>query len=155
MVEKTGVNLELEIKIIGEEEKIKKVLVVLGGNSGERKVSLASGKACFNALKSKRYTVSKFDPKFENFNLINRKNIDVIFNALHGKGGEDGIAQSYFEYLRIPYTHSGVISSFNAMNKAVSKEIFIKNNILTPKYFTIDRKKYKFNFLRKILKKKN
>ena len=75
---------------------------MLGGNSGERKVSLASGKACFNALKSKRYTVSKFDPKFENFNLINRKNIDVIFNALHGKGGEDGIAQSYFEYLRIP-----------------------------------------------------
>ena len=102
MVEKTGVNLELEIKIIGEEEKIKKVLVVLGGNSGERKVSLASGKACFNALKSKRYTVSKFDPKFENFNLINRKNIDVIFNALHGKGGEDGIAQSYFEYLESP-----------------------------------------------------
>ena len=128
---------------------------MLGGNSGERKVSLASGKACFNALKSKRYTVSKFDPKFENFNLINRKNIDVIFNALHGKGGEDGIAQSYFEYLRIPYTHSGVISSFNAMNKAVSKEIFIKNKILTPKYFTIDRKKYKLNFLRKILKKKN
>ncbi len=127
---------------------------MLGGNSGERKVSLASGKACFNALKSKSYIVSKFDPKFKNFNLINKKNIDVIFNALHGKDGEDGIAQSYFEYLRIPYTHSGVISSFNAMNKAVSKEIFIKNKILTPKYFTIDRKKYKSNFLRTILKKK-
>ena len=102
-------------------KKFKKVLVVLGGVSGERKVSLASGKACIIALKKKGYNVSKFDPKFKNLNLINKKNTDVIFNALHGKDGEDGIAQSYFEYLKIPYTHSGVISSYNAMNKIISK----------------------------------
>ena len=91
--------------------KFKRVLVVLGGTSGERAISLQSGKACIKALKKKKkkYTVSKFDPKFKNFNLINKNKIDVIFNALHGKNGEDGIAQSYFEYLRIPYTHSGVI----------------------------------------------
>ncbi len=64
---------------------------------------------------------------FKNINLINKKNTDAIFNALHGKDGEDGVAQSYFEYLKIPYTHSGVISSFNAMNKIISKKIFIKN----------------------------
>ena len=103
--------------------------MVLGGNSGERAISLQSGKACVKALKKKRYSVSTFDPKFKSLNLINKQKIDVIFNALHGKDGEDGIAQSYFEYLRVPYTHSGVISSYNAMDKIISKEIFIKNNI--------------------------
>ena len=102
-------------------------MIVLGGTSGERAISIASGKACASALKKKGYNVSLFDPQKKNFNLISRKNIDVIFNALHGKDGEDGVAQSFFEYLRIPYTHSGVISSFNAMNKIVSKKIFIKN----------------------------
>ena len=66
----------------------KRVLVVLGGNSGERQISLDTGKACIKALKKKKYLVSTFDPKFKNFNLINKKNIDVIFNALHGKEGE-------------------------------------------------------------------
>ena len=67
----------------------------------------------------------------------------MIFNALHGKDGEDGVAQSYFEYLKIPYTHSGVISSYNAMDKIISKELFKKNKIKTPKYFTF--KKINFN----------
>ena len=82
-----------------------------------------------------------FDPKFKNLNLINKKKTDVIFNALHGKDGEDGIAQSYFEYLKIPYTHSGVVSSYNSMNKIISKEIFIKNKILTPIIFSLNKKK--------------
>ena len=124
-------------------KKFKKVLVVLGGTSGERNVSLKSGKACIKALKKKGYKVSSFDPKKKNLNLINKKKTDVIFNALHGKDGEDGVAQSYFEYLKIPYTHSGVISSFNAMNKLISKKIFIKNEIKTPKFFTIKKFEYK------------
>ena len=115
----------------------KNVLVVLGGTSGERAVSLESGKACIKALRKKGYKVSSFDPKIKNFNLINKKNTDVIFNALHGRNGEDGVAQSYFEYLKIPYTHSGVISSFNAMNKISSKKIFIKNKIKTPKFLSL------------------
>ena len=106
----------------------KKVLVVLGGVSGERKVSLDSGRACKAALKKLGYKVSTFDPKKKPLNLINKDKTDIIFNALHGKDGEDGVAQSYFEYLKIPYTHSGVISSYNAMNKVISKEIFKKNN---------------------------
>ncbi len=136
-------------------KKFKNVLVVLGGNSGERAVSLDSGKACIKALKKKNYNVSIFDPKFKNFNLINKKNIDVIFNALHGKNGEDGIAQSYFEYLKLPYTHSGVISSYNAMNKIISKEIFFKNKIKTPKFFTIHKKEFNIQKLKKnIINKK-
>ena len=123
-------------------KNFKNVLVVLGGTSGERKVSLESGKACIKALKNKGYKVSIFDPKFKNFNLINKLKVDVIFNALHGKNGEDGIAQSYFEYLKIPYTNSGVVSSFNAMNKIISKKIFTKNKINTPKYFVLQKKEF-------------
>jgi len=130
------------------------VLVVLGGTSGERPVSLESGKACVKALKKKGYKVSTFDPKYKNFNLIGKKNVDVIFNALHGRDGEDGVAQSYFEYLRIPYTHSGVISSFTAMNKVNSKKIFIKNNIKTPKFFSIKKNNSKKITIKKIIKKK-
>ena len=120
-------------------KKFKNILVVFGGTSGERAVSLESGKACIKALKKIKYKVSSFDPKKKNFNLINKNKTDAIFNALHGKDGEDGVAQSYFEYLKIPYTHSGVISSFNAMDKLISKKIFLKNKIKTPKYFSLDR----------------
>jgi len=134
-------------------KKFKNVLVVLGGTSGERAVSLDSGRACIKALKKKGYNVTKFDPKFKNFNLIDKMKVDVIFNALHGRDGEDGIAQSYFEYLRIPYTHSGVISSFNAMDKSISKKIFIKNKIKTPKFFIIQKKDLKKNKIDTILKK--
>ena len=122
---------------MNKKKKNKNVLVVLGGTSGERQVSIETGKACANALKKKGYKVTIFDPKIKNFNLINRNKIDVIFNALHGRDGEDGVAQTYFEYLNIPYTHSGVISSYNAMNKIISKEIFIQNKIKTPKYLSI------------------
>ena len=130
-------------------------MVVLGGNSGERAVSLDSGIACIKALKEKKYKVSTFDPKLKNLNLINRNEIDVVFNALHGKEGEDGVAQSYFEYLKIPYTHSGVISSYNAMNKIISKEIFLKNKIKTPKFFTFQKKEFNTQQLNKnIINKK-
>ena len=122
--------------------KNKKVLVVLGGTSGEREVSLDSGRACIKALRKIGYKVSTFDPKKKPLNLIDKNKTDVIFNALHGKDGEDGVAQSYFEYLRIPYTHSGVISSYNSMNKVISKEIFKKNKIKSPEYFVFDRKNY-------------
>ena len=135
-------------------KRFKKVTVVLGGTSGEREVSLDSGRACIKALKKKKYIVSKFDPKFKNFNLIDKNKTDVIFNALHGKDGEDGIAQSYFEYLKIPYTHSGVISSFNCMNKVISKEIFLKNRILTPKYFSVYRREFNKKILEKLIFKK-
>ena len=135
-------------------KRFKKVLVVLGGTSGERAVSLESGNACIKALKKKGYKVFKFDPKFKNLNLINKKKIDVIFNALHGRDGEDGVAQSYFEYLKIPYTHSGVISSYQAMNKLMSKEVFIKNKIKTPKFISLKKNFSKENLMNKILNKK-
>ena len=135
--------------------KNKKVLVVFGGTSSEREVSLNTGKACIKALKKLGYKISTFDPKKKSLNLIDKSKTDIIFNALHGKDGEDGVAQSYFEYLRIPYTHSGVISSYNAMNKVTSKEIFKKNKIKSPEYFVLEKKVYgKINLYRNIKKKK-
>ena len=103
-----------------------------------------------NSFKKIGYQVFKFDPKKKPLNLIDKKRVDIIFNALHGKYGEDGVAQSFFEYLRIPYTHSGGISSYNSMNKVISKEIFKKNKILTPLYFVLNQK----NYSNKMLKKK-
>ena len=134
--------------------KNKKVLVVLGGTSGERAISLDSGKACIKALKKKGYKVSTFDPKKKSLNFIEKNKTDIIFNALHGKDGEDGVAQSYFEYLRIPYTHSGITSSHNAMNKIISKEIFKKHKIRSPIYFVLTKEVYKKIKLTKILKKR-
>ena len=113
----------------------KNVLVILGGTSRERKVSLQTGKFCIIALKKLGYNVLKFDPKFSSFNRIKKNNIDYIFNALHGKDGEDGKVQSFCEYFRIPYTHSGVLSSMIAMNKHFSKQLFTKNKVRTPNYF--------------------
>ena len=133
--------------------KFKNILVVVGGNSGEREVSLASGKACSKALKKKKYNVSIFDPKFKNLNLINKHETDAIFNALHGKGGEDGIAQSYFEYFKFPYTHSGILSSMNAMDKIASKQIFKKNKILSPKYFLINSVNFSPSLIERNIKK--
>ena len=121
----------------------KKVLVVLGGNSNEREVSLKTGKACLKAIKKLGYKVDTFDPKFEPYFKISSLKVDIIFNALHGKEGEDGLAQSFFEFLKIPYTHSGVISSMNAMNKVSSKKIFIKNRIRTPKYLVLKKNEIK------------
>ena len=89
----------------------KKILVIQGGNSKERDISLKTAKSCIKAIKKIGYKVIKFDPKFSSILEIKKIKADVIFNALHGKGGEDGKIQSFFEYLRKPYTHSGVISS--------------------------------------------
>ena len=95
----------------------KKILVVLGGNSREREISIKTGKACTAAIKRLGYKVDIFDPKQKSFFEIKKNKSNIIFNALHGEEGEDGYAQSFFEYSKIPYTHSGVISSMNAMNK--------------------------------------
>ncbi len=133
--------------------KKKNILVVLGGKSRERKVSLNSGNACYLAIKKLGYKVKKFDSAKKYLNEIDKSKVDIIFNALHGKDGEDGVAQSYFEYLKIPYTHSGVISSINAMDKGISKDIFKKNKILTPNYFILDYNNYKSDLIFSLIKK--
>ena len=137
-----------------KKKKKKNILVILGGNSKEREVSLNSGKACFQAIRKLGYKAKLFDPANFFLNEIDSSKVDLIFNALHGEFGEDGVAQSFFEYLRIPYTHSGVISSMNAMDKEVSKKIFLENKILTPNSFAIEKPNFKKkNLINKLVTK--
>ena len=114
--------------------KKKTILVVSGGTSSEREVSIKTGKACSDAIRKLKYKVLNFDPIKDNFKKIKNYKADLIFNALHGSDGEDGVAQSYFEYFKIPYTHSGILSSMNSMDKIISKKAFKKYKIRTPAY---------------------
>ena len=131
----------------------KKILVLCGGISKERLISLDTGKQVANELKKNRYTVITCEPDHTLLKNIKTFKPDIIFNALHGQFGEDGYIQTILETQKIPYTHSGVIASSIAMDKEISKKIFIKNKILTPKYIKFDYKKNKTNII-KIIEKK-
>ena len=107
----------------------KKVLILSGGISKERLISLDTGLQVANELKKNGYKVKISEP---NNNL--QKNIKnfkpgIIFNALHGQFGEDGYIQSLLDRYKIPYTHSGVIASAIAMDKEISKKIFLEFSI--------------------------
>ena len=103
------------------------IVVLMGGLSGERKISFLTGKACSNALKKRGYKVKEVDGKGYFVDKIKKLKPKVVFNALHGKYGEDGFVQSILELLKIPYTHSGVYASSLAMDKELSRIIFKKN----------------------------
>ena len=112
----------------------KKILIISGGISKEREISLDTGKQVAKELKKNGYVVKISEPDYRMFDLIKSFKPKIIFNALHGQFGEDGYIQTILESTGIPYTHSGVISSAIAMDKVVSKKIFKKKKILTPKY---------------------
>ncbi len=133
----------------------KKILIICGGISKERVISLETGKQVANELKKNKYTVLTCEPDNTLLQNIKLFRPNVIFNALHGQFGEDGYIQSILEAQKIPYTHSGVIASSIAMDKIISKKIFIKNNILTPKYIKFNHKKNKINVIKVIEKKLN
>ena len=114
----------------------KKVLIISGGISKERLISLDTGLQVAKELKKNGDTVKISEPENELENNIINFKPNVIFNALHGQFGEDGYIQTILEKFKIPYTHSGVIASSIAMDKEISKKIFIKNKINTPKFFT-------------------
>ena len=129
------------------------VVVLLGGLSGERKISFLTGKACTQALKKKGYKVVELDAKGYFVDKLKKIKPKLVFNALHGKFGEDGVVQKILESLKIPYTHSGVTSSSLAMNKELSKKIFIKNKMMVPKYFVVSSE-YEDNLKEKMKIKK-
>jgi len=129
------------------------VAVLMGGSSGEREISFLTGRACSIALKKKGYRVKEIDGKGDFVNKLKKIRPKVVFNALHGKFGEDGYVQTILDVLKIPYTHSGAVASNLAMDKALSRIIFNKNNLKTPKYFLIS-KDNKSSVNRKIKKKK-
>ena len=131
----------------------KKILIISGGISKERLISLDTGVQVANELKKNGYKVKISEP---NNNL--KKNISqfkpaVIFNALHGQFGEDGYIQTILESFKIPYTHSGVIASSIAMDKEISKKIFISNKISTPKFIIYSFNKENLNLIKEIDRK--
>ena len=131
----------------------KKILIISGGISKERVISLDTGKQVAKELIKAGYTVKITEPTSEIIEVIKSYKPSAIFNALHGQFGEDGYIQTILETTSIPYTHSGVISSALAMDKILSKKIFINNKIRTPKYFLYSFEKSKSNLIRMIEKK--
>ena len=131
----------------------KKVLVISGGISKERLISLDTGLQVAKELKKNGYKVKISEPDNNLKKNIENFKPSVIFNALHGQFGEDGYIQSILESYKVPYTHSGVIASAIAMDKEISKKIFIKNKINTPKFFTYSYNLKKSDLLNKIEKK--
>ncbi len=131
----------------------KKILIISGGISKERIISLDTGKQVAKELLKNKYSVQICEPNYELLENIKNFKPNIIFNALHGQYGEDGYIQTILETTGIPYTHSGVISSAIAMDKELSKKIFIKNNILTPKYISYKFDKSKIALIKKINKK--
>ncbi len=109
-----------------------KVMVLMGGQSSEREISLITGKGVFDNLNRKKYEVETIELP-GGINKINEKNFEIAFLALHGKGGEDGIIQGYLETLGIKYTGSGVLASAIGMDKRVFRDIMTANGILMPK----------------------
>lgn len=100
------------------------VAVLMGGQSAEREVSLSSGRECAAALRAAGHAVHEIDAGPDLAAALTTIAPDVAFNALHGRWGEDGCVQGILEWLRIPYTHSGVMASANAMDKEQAKAIF-------------------------------
>lgn len=111
----------------------KRVAVLLGGWSAEREVSLVSGAACADALEAQGYKVERIDVQPDIADQLMKLKPDVVFNALHGRVGEDGCIQGLLEILKIPYTHSGVMASAIAMDKPMAKRVFEAAGLPCPK----------------------
>ena len=134
----------------------------MGGISNERVVSLSTGKTVAKYLDQAKFSSRAYDTKKDLsrlFNDVSRKKIDVCFIALHGRGGEDGSVQGMLELLGISYTGSGIMASAIGINKIVSKKLFEKEKILTPKFIVFQSDEMKLegktwnNILKKIKKK--
>ena len=131
----------------------KKILILSGGISKERLISLDTGLQVAKELKKNSYSIKISEPDSNLLKNIKLFKPDIIFNALHGQFGEDGYIQTILEQFKIPYTHSGVISSSIAMDKEISKKIFVKNKINTPNYLIYSYDKEDSNIVQKIEKK--
>jgi len=115
------------------------VAVIMGGPSAEREVSLSTGRECAAALRETGYTVTEIDAGRDLAARLSDMSPDVVFNALHGRWGEDGCVQGLLEWMQIPYTHSGVLSSALAMDKQKTKDAFrgaglpVVDSVLAPR----------------------
>ena len=120
--------MSVDMKALG------KVAVLMGGTSAEREVSLMSGTGVLNALKSQGVDADAFDPAQRELSELKREGFARCFIALHGRHGEDGSVQGALELLGIPYTGSGVMASAIAMDKVMTKRVWLAEGLPTPRY---------------------
>jgi D-alanine-D-alanine ligase len=120
--------MSVDVKALG------KVAVLMGGTSAEREVSLMSGTGVLNALKSQGVDAYAFDPAQRELGELKRESFARCFIALHGRHGEDGSVQGALELLGIPYTGSGVMASAIAMDKVMTKRVWLAEGLPTPRY---------------------
>ena len=114
---------------------MKKILILAGGYSKEKEVSIQTAKSVYSELnKDRKYKIKVVNPDGKFVDVLRKFKPNIVLNLLHGRYGEDGYIQAILESEKVKYTHSGVLSSSLAIDKDLSKKIFIKNNILTPKY---------------------
>jgi len=118
----------------------KRVAVLLGGRSAEREVSLSSGKGCAKALRDEGFDVVEIDPGDNLAGQLLEAKPDAVFNALHGRWGEDGSVQGLLELLRIPYTHSGILASALAMHKQRTKDVYRAAGLPVVNSIVVDRR---------------
>ena len=111
-----------------------RVGVLLGGRSGEREISLMSGNGVLQALLSKGVDAHAFDPGVRNPTELVAEKFDRVFISLHGRYGEDGTIQGLLDLLELPYTGSGVLASALAIDKIVTKQVWISNGLSTPEF---------------------
>ncbi len=129
-----------------------KILILAGGYSNEREISLITAKSVIKELKkNEKYKLLLTEPDGDFVKKLRKFRPDLVLNLLHGRYGEDGYIQSILESEKVNYTHSGVLSSSLAIDKEISKKMFIKNNILTPAYIKFS---FKNNLNIKNIKKK-
>ncbi len=119
-----------------------KVAVLMGGKSAEREVSLMSGSGVLKALQSKGIDAHAFDPAERDLSELKRKGFARAFIALHGRFGEDGTVQGALELLGIPYTGSGVMASAIAIDKTMTKRVWLHEGISTPRYVLLKKGSY-------------
>tara|TARA_Y100000590_G_scaffold262158_1_gene294219 strand:- start:2851 stop:3771 length:921 start_codon:yes stop_codon:yes gene_type:complete len=137
---------------------MKKILILAGGYSNEREISILTAKSVYKELKkNKNFKLLVKEPNGSFVRELRKFKPHLVLNLLHGRYGEDGYIQSILESEKVKYTHSGVLSSSLAIDKELSKKIFIKNNILTPSYmkFVFKENLQKKKIILKIKKKLN
>jgi len=132
-----------------EELRTKRIGIIYGGLSSEREVSIRSAENVFKALQEKGYDSVMIDLDENISENVKKEKIDLDYIILHGSPGEDGTIQGLFDIIKIPYTGSGVLGSALALNKIVSKQLFIANDIPTPR-FSIINKEINWNELKEL-----
>jgi D-alanine-D-alanine ligase len=118
----------------------KRIAVLMGGRSAEREVSLSSGRGVMQALAQEGFDPVMVDPGDNPGDQLFQAKPDAVFNALHGRFGEDGTVQGLLELMRIPYTHSGVLASALAMHKERTKDVYRAAGLPVVKSIVVDRK---------------